>query len=162
MFAACLAAWGLNPSNEPLNETVDLIEINHFHDDQGRPLFDQLLFYDWSDEQGRFQVRDWRLMKSNHQVPLPSARDGEHVAVWSDCKSRDMIRATRARIVRETWTQYDPELAEREYLPEHKRRKLINAAPPRGTLAAKEAANGGSDRAIPLRPLQNPAPRPDR
>jgi hypothetical protein len=159
---ACAALWGLNPTSDFLDETVDLIEINHFHDDEGRPLFDQVLFYDWSNEHGRYQVRDWRLLKSIHQVPLPSAREREFIAVWNDSKLRDTLRATKAKIVRESWTQYDPELVEREFLPEHKRRKLMHV-PARHQPAAAELRDSGRDaRPMPLIPLQTPAPRPTR
>ena len=120
------AIWN---QKEVINERVDLIEINHFHDDQGRPVFDQVIFYDWSEADNRYQIRDWRLLKNSNQVPLRSTQDGNYSAVWNDFKARDVIRKTESKLIRETWTTFDPELVEREFLPEGKRRKLRE--PPR-------------------------------
>lgn len=165
----CWAVLGLSPASEVPEEKVDLIEINHFHDDQGRPVFDQIIFYDWSASVGRYQVRDWRLLKSPNQIPLYNARDQEFVAVWNDFKAHDTLRATKAKVVRETWTQYDPELVEREFLPENKRRKLRDVSNPKKSLAptgsasssspeaspmGREQADQRSSSAAPLRPLQ--------
>jgi hypothetical protein len=155
-IAVCLAGWGLHPDRSDAEETVDLIEINHFHDDQGRPVFDQILFYDWSPAQGRYQLRDWRLLKSQNQIPLASARDREFVAVWTDPKTRDTLRATKAKIVRETWTHFDPELVEREYLAENLRRKLKDVPAIRQNVSAEQTGQEVTARR-PLRPLQSPA-----
>jgi hypothetical protein len=140
--------WGSRPS----------IEINHFHDDQGRPVFDQIIFYDWSPTEHRYQIRDWRLLKNSNQLPLRSTSDGEYVAVWSDFKSRDVLRKTQAKLVRESWTQYDPELVEREFLPEGKRRKL-REAPGISKAPSITGAQGSTTSASPLRPLQAPSSR---
>ena len=164
-FAVCLAVFGASPGNKNSDERVDLIEINHFHDDQGRPVFDQILFYDWSPADQRYQIRDWRLLKNAYQVPLRNASDGEYVAVWSDFKSRDVVRKTQAKLIRESWTQYDPELVEREFLPEGKRRKLRDASPtvkgafptePRPASTSRTSAEPGQNS---LRPLQTPMDR---
>ena len=120
----CLATLSLNPARSAAVDEVDLIEINHFFDEQGRLVFDQIIYYDWSDEESRYQVRDWRLLKNPSQIPLRNWRDGNFVSVWHDFKHRDVLRRVQAKTLRETWTQYDPELVEREFLPEERRRKL--------------------------------------
>ncbi|MFN0055816.1 MAG: hypothetical protein ACKV0T_27040 [Planctomycetales bacterium] len=161
----CLAVCGANVSTKIPEERVDLIEINHFHDDQGRPVFDQIIFYDWSPLDRRYQIRDWRLLKNPNQVPLRTAREGEYVAVWTDFKSRDAIRKTQAKLLRESWTQYDPELVEREFLPEGKRRKLrempVATRNGEGTPADRSIANTARlpDPAATLTPLQTPIRR---
>ena len=165
-LAVYLSLLGLNPGRDIPEERVDLIEINHFHDDQGRPVFDQIIFYDWSAADSRYQVRDWRLLKSPNQIPLHNARDREFVATWNDFKAQDTLRTTKAKLMRETWTQYDPELVEREFLPENKRRKLRDVSttkklagiPANPQPAPSQSSAGGSD-APSLRPLQAPAPR---
>lgn len=151
----CLALCGAGASTKVAEERVDLIEINHFHDDLGRPVFDQILFYDWSTVDRRYQLRDWRLLKNPNQVPLRTAREGEYVAVWTDFKSRDAIRKTQAKLLRESWTQYDPELVEREFLPEGKRRKLREMP----ALTQSVTSNPPDRSSAPLRPLQNPEAR---
>jgi hypothetical protein len=73
-------------------------------------------------------VRAWRLLKSPSQIPR---RDGPLFStVWHD---GDVLRRVRCRSVRETWTQYDPELLERKFLPKDKRDALrrIHVAPDR-------------------------------
>lgn len=158
-LAACLAVWGANPAAKVIQEQVDLIEINHFHDDQGRPVFDQILFYDWSPTDRRYQVRDWRLLKNSNQIPLRMVREGEYMAVWSDFKNNDALRETRAKLVRESWTQYDPELIEREFLPEGKRRKFRDANPSAKLLENVPAAAASPPAHTALRPIQLPLAR---
>jgi hypothetical protein len=45
-----------------LRDKVDLVEYNHFYDENMNHKFDQLIFYDWSNQKKRFQVRDWRMV----------------------------------------------------------------------------------------------------
>ena len=123
-IAVCLTALTLSPADEATVDQVDLIEINHFYDDQGRLVFDQVIYFDWSPEHSRYQVRDWRLLKALGQVPLRDWRDGGYVSEWEDFKQRNGLRRVRAKSVRETWTQYDPELVEREFLAQEKRAEL--------------------------------------
>ena len=164
-ITVCFTLWGFHPSSHVPEETVDLIEINHFHDDQGLLIFDQILFYDWSESHGRYQVRDWRLLKSPNQIPLPSARDREYVSVWNDFKTHDTLRTTKSKTIRETWTQYDPEQTEREFLPESKRRKLNDLSAQHKRMSTSAAPNPAGTTGpsstnprtpTPLRPLQNP------
>ena len=108
-------------------DQVDLIEVNHFYDDQSRLVFDQVIFYDWCTYDNRYQVRAWRLLKHSAQIPRRNWRTGEHETIWRD---GDVLRRIRAKVVRETWTQYDPEILEREFLPKEYRRKL-RTRPPR-------------------------------
>jgi hypothetical protein len=158
-LAVCLAVCGGNPAATVSTERVDLMEVNHFHDDQGRPVFDQIIFYDWSSTDHRYQIRDWRLLKNANQVPLRRTSDGEYVAVWTDFKNRDVLRTTQAKLVRETWTQYDPELIEREYLPEGKRRKLRETPTLAKLYASSDAPGTGGNSATALRPVQSPTRR---
>ncbi len=131
-IAVCLTALTLSPADEVTVDQVDLVEINHFYDDQGRLVFDQLIYYDWSSVQHRYQVRDWRLLKTPTQVPLRDWRTGCYVSEWEDFKQRNGLRRVKSKSVRETWTQYDPELVEREFLAQEKRAELtrIPAAAP--------------------------------
>ena len=120
-IAVYMAAVCLNPVEDVAFDTVDLIEVNHFYDEQGRLVFDQVIFYDWSPAQSRYQVRDWRLLKTPAQLPRRNWSRDEFVAIWHD---GEVLRKVRAQAIRESWTQYDPELVEREYLPKEKRREL--------------------------------------
>ena len=72
---------GLNPRENVARETVDLIEVNHFYDEYGRLVFDQVIFYDWSADDSRYMVRAWRLVKNPAQLPQRDWQDGGYVAV---------------------------------------------------------------------------------
>jgi len=128
---ACLIAWGISPREDIAVEKVDLIEVNHFYDDQGRLVFDQCIFYDWSSADGRYMVRAWRLVKNPSQLPQRDWAHGGHTAIWQD---GEVLRKVRAGSMRESFTQYDPELVEREYLPKELRRDLTPS------LSARSAA----------------------
>jgi hypothetical protein len=112
---------GVNPHERVARDSVDLIEVNHFYDEYGRLVLDQVIFYDWSAEHSRYMVRAWRLVKNASQLPQRDWQEGGYIAVWQD---GEVLRDVRSTAVRETWTQYDPELVEREYLPKEKRREL--------------------------------------
>src|SRR4030095_15857088 len=118
---ALIVVLGLNPTEDVSREKVDLMEVNHFHDEQGRSVFDQVIFYDWSPEHSRYMVRAWRLVKNPTQLPERDWRDGGYLAVLRD---GEVVRGVQAASMRETWTQYDPELAEREFLPKERRKEL--------------------------------------
>jgi hypothetical protein len=125
LVGSCLLTWGITPREDIAVETVDLIEVNHFYDDQGRLVFDQCIFYDWSPADGRFMVRAWRLVKNPSQLPQRDWAAGGYTAVWQD---GDVLRKVVSEGMRESWTQHDPELVEREYLPKERRRDLTPAA----------------------------------
>jgi len=111
----------LNPVDNVATDRVDLIEINHFYDELGKHVFDQVIFYDWSSQSGRYNVRAWRLLKRPAQIPQRDWIRGNYVAVWHD---GIVLRKVLAETVQESWTQYDPELVERAFLPKEQRREL--------------------------------------
>lgn len=106
-----------------VSDYVDMVEVNHFFDKQGRLIFDQVIFWEWNSSESRFHVRAWRLVKSPSQIPR---RDGQlHRCCWHD---GEVFREVTCRHVSETWTQYDPELLERNILPQDRRRDLSRYA----------------------------------
>ncbi len=123
--AVVLASLCSNLREGVARDHVDLIEVNHFYDETGKLVFDQVIFYDWSVEHGRYNVRDWKLLKKTGQIPVRNWSKGEFLAVWYD---GDTLRVVRSSSVRESWTQYDPELLEREYFPKEKRAGLMRVA----------------------------------
>lgn len=124
MIAALQAAvllLAIVPAELTATEHVDLAESNWFYDENGKLIFQQVIFYDWCQHHERFQVRAWRLVKHPSQVPARDWEGGGYLATWND---GEVMRRVRADSFRESWTQYDPELAEREYLEKHKRPEL--------------------------------------
>lgn len=73
-----LLALALNPQPDVACDEVDLLEVNHFHDADGRLVFDQVIFWSFDWEQSRYEVQAWRLLKTQSQVPING------VAIWHD------------------------------------------------------------------------------
>ena len=42
-IGAMVVLLGLNPTEDVSREKVDLMEVNHFYDEQGRLVFDQVI-----------------------------------------------------------------------------------------------------------------------
>ena len=124
-LAVVITAIGLTPRESVTSDRVDLIELNHFYDEHGKHVFDQIIFYDWSAEDSRYHVRAWRLLKKPAQIPTRNWSQGDYLAVWHD---GEVLRRVRAAATRESWTQYDPELVEREFLAKEKRPDLARLA----------------------------------
>jgi hypothetical protein len=99
-------------------QRVDLIELNHFVDQEGREVFRQLIFYDWSSTHRRYHVRAWRLVKDASQLPQRRWDPAIYQCTWHD---DHQLRQVWSPAFRETWSQKDPERANREILPEDQR-----------------------------------------
>lgn len=150
-ICASLVAFGIAPQEDVARESVDLIELNHFYDEHGRLVFDQVIFYDWSSSESRYNVRAWRLVKNPSQLPQRDWSGGGYSAMWQD---GEQIRHIRSKSIRETWTQYDPELVEREYLPKEKRKELRTVSVHRPKKAAATASTH------PTEPRRSESPDP--
>ena len=109
-------------SGSVLRQRVDLIELNHFVDDDGREVFRQVIFYDWSETHRRFHVRAWRLVKRDSQMPERRWNPRRFQCTWHD---EGRLRQVWAPQMRETWTQQDPERVNRALLPEDQRVPLF-------------------------------------
>lgn len=118
-----LVVFAAIPTSETVVDRVAVAEVNHYYDGQGRPIFDQVIYYDWCPVTQRHQVRAWRLIKRDELIPR---RDWQRGGFLSRFRDGDRIREVWAAERRETWTQYDPELAERDYLPREHRRGLTD------------------------------------
>jgi hypothetical protein len=123
--AACLLVLGMVPVSPVVDDTADVIEINRYYDHDGKRVFQQLIFWDWREEEGAYRVFAWRMVKSREQHPVFDHWRGEYTLVFLD---QGVLRRIRAPSLRETWTQYDPELLDRQFLSPNQRRGLANAA----------------------------------
>ena len=141
-ICASLVAFGIAPQEDVARESVDLIELNHFYDEHGRLVFDQVIFFDWSASESRYNVRAWRLVKNPAQLPQRDWSAGGYSAMWQD---GEQIRHIRSKSIRETWTQYDPELVEREHLPKEKRKELKTVSVSRTKKSAAPAVTQSNE-----------------
>ena len=122
MTFAGLLLIGVAPNSStspaPIRQRVDMIELNHFVDDEGREVFQQVIFYDWSKAHDCFHVRAWRLIKKPSQLPQRRWDPKQYQCTWND---EGLLRQVWAPSMRETWTQRDPERVNRAILPEEQR-----------------------------------------
>lgn len=109
------------PNASTTDERVDLIELNHFFDENGRHVFDQVIFYQWSTTHNRYHVKAWRLVKDPAQLPKQTWKPSGYRCVWYD---EGTLRSVFAEAYRETWTQIDPERSNRQLLPQDQRTGL--------------------------------------
>ncbi len=116
-------APGTGTGSAAIKQRVDLIELNHFVDDDGREVFQQVIFYDWSRMHRRFHVRAWRLVKHSSQIPTRHWSPKRYECTWHE---DGLLRTVWAPKLRETWSQRDPERVNRALLPEDQRIPLIS------------------------------------
>jgi hypothetical protein len=112
------------PYGEPVAERVDVIEINALYDETGRKVFDQDIFWDWCPCRERHAVVAWRLVKHPSQLPERDWERGGWSMLWQD---GEVVRLVRAKSVRRTYLQFDPEIEDRKILSKEKRRGLTPA-----------------------------------
>lgn len=119
LLLAALACGDVRDARMPVVEDrVDVVELNHFYDCEGKPVLDQLIFWDFCRGSERFQVRAWRLWRSETAA---------HSAAWKGVIifiDGERLRVIRYVTRRESWTQEDPELIERTVLPTDQRKDL--------------------------------------
>ena len=128
-FAFCLfvCATVSHKGNQSADENVDLIELNHFFDQQGRLVYDQVIFYELAPETGRFQVRAWCLVEDREYLNRRPVQDQEtqlYEVNWFDTDQR-LKRKITSRLYRESWTQVDPERSNKKLHDERLRISLI-------------------------------------
>ena len=148
MTALALLALTMLPVEGVIDDRCDVIEINSLYDGEGGLVFQQIIFWDWGGRTGR-RVVAWRLWKDPTKTPTRK-HTGEWEVVWQDGK---VLRRVTACCFRRTWTQFDPELADRKNFPRDKRRGLTNPT-------VHSAASGISNDDLPWadEPVRPPAP----
>ena len=128
-FTLCLffCAVVSSKGNPTADEYVDLIELNHFYDQQGRLVYDQVIFYERAPETGRFQVRAWCLVEDREDLnrrPVKNYQTQLYQVDWFDTDQR-ILRKVTSRLYRESWTQVDPERANKKVHDERLRISMI-------------------------------------
>ena len=125
MLAVTLLIATMIPAENVVRDTVDVIELNHFYDKENlKHIFDQYIYWDFDTSRwfgGQHHVVDWRLATGKKNMLPRRAVGGGFVQTFWD---KDQLREVRSISLRETWTTYDPELAERARFPKEERRGL--------------------------------------
>lgn len=126
LFAACAligAACAEVPPPGVAYDAADVSEQNAFYDECGKLIFIQHVWWLWSNDFARHECLAWRMARHHSQRPARDWRNGGYVAVWYD---GDLLRVTRTGGFRESWTQVDVEVIDRQVLPKEQRRELSN------------------------------------
>lgn len=108
-------------------ESVDLIEFNHFHDVKGNEVYQQMIFYEWSHERNQYEVRAWLLddeRDGQSRRPTRTYSDNRYHVRWFD-RDQKINRHLHSVHFRESWSQVDPERANKTLLPEAARVALV-------------------------------------
>lgn len=121
LLMIAIGVAGAGDQKSEAHQSVDLIELNHFFDEHGRHVFDQVIFYDWSKRHKRFHVKAWRLVKDKRQLPEQTWKPAGHRCVWHD---DGVLRTVSSSAFRETWSQVDPERTNRKLLAQDRRTGL--------------------------------------
>lgn len=112
-------------SQVELNQSVDLIELNHYYDDSGRHAYDQIIFYEWSPDYRRYHVIAWCLVENDlDRMPTYDSHSELHRVSWQD-RDLKLRRTVSSKLYRETWSQTDPERANKKLLEEKYRISLL-------------------------------------
>jgi len=124
-----ILAGGMNAGTKSrvAEESVDLIELNHFHDPCGRHVYDQVIFYQIAPETGQFRVRAWCLVEDRESLSrrptLDPATGIARVEWWDD--QQQILRRLKSPQFRESWTQIDPERQDKTKWDERTRLSLM-------------------------------------
>lgn len=98
--------------------TVDIVEVNHFYNDEGRPVWCQAIFWEWEPVDSEYHARDWVFVDQKPFADVKRRPDGGAVVyVPSEVPGGQVVREIRGRLYRESWTQFDREAADRYRSP---------------------------------------------
>ncbi|MAG01759.1 hypothetical protein CMI42_00310 [Candidatus Pacearchaeota archaeon] len=102
-------------------DKADILELNHYFDDNGKRVFDQIILWNWHHSEGEHHVFAWRFAKQPGQIPQRNWSKNNYTIQWLDGKT---LRYVESDSQRETWTQYDPEVHDRTFFRQSQRREL--------------------------------------
>ena len=111
IFCLCIV-----PQSPVPCDRVSTLELNNFYDGEGKLIFIQLIGWTENDT-----VRFWRMAKGDQYIPKRDWGNGGYCVTFAD---GDELRTVVSNSFRETWSQDDPELANRVILPAEKRKPL--------------------------------------
>ena len=112
------------PSCPTIVDEFDLVEVNHYVGDQDKIVFDQLILWDWSRLDRRFNAHYWTMMHDgwdDQRMPRRDYKKDRWVIQYVD---HDIERVIYCKWFRESWTRVDPERENRILFQEMWRRGL--------------------------------------
>jgi len=106
------------------HDHCDLTELNHYFDAQGRNVYDQVIFYEWSPEHSVYHVRSWIIVEDSQRLPRRNYSNNIYKIRYTDRESK-IERLITSTHFRESYTQTDPERDNKRLLDERLRHSLI-------------------------------------
>jgi len=106
------------------HDHCDLVELNHFFDAQGRNVYDQVIFYEWSAEHSVYHVRSWLIVEDSSRLPRRNYSNNLYHIRYTERESK-IERLITSTHFRESWTHFDPERDNKRLLDERLRHGLI-------------------------------------
>src|SRR3990167_8188906 len=102
------------PNTEPINDSFDLLERNHFYDGEGNEFFIQLIMWDIKDEEPFLFCQHFTLEKVGKESKMVIFWDFPHKSVLFISFNDKKFRRIHFKKFKESWTQEDPEMIFRE------------------------------------------------
>lgn len=141
-FLFCLISINPPPS-DIVKDQVEFLELNHFHDEYGRIVFDQYLFYDKYPRTTIEYTRQWRLIRGSRETEVKDEWGLNPVYLGSPDYHLDLYnkeiafveglvgenrieRRIKFRWFNETYTQIDTELENRQIIDKMERIPFSN------------------------------------
>ena len=158
-FHGNLFAGASNPTSFGVaEEYVDLIELNHFYDHKGRYVYSQSLFWTRDPRDSRFHIRAWVLIDDRltyNRRPLRDEQSDQWFCQWYD-QEQKILRKIRSKMYRESWTQVDPERADKAFLGEADRIALIKKIQPADVAKESDSSPPLEDYVVEVVPENRP------
>ncbi len=108
-----------------LIDQVDRIELNHLVcPETGEMRFTQVIYWAWRHDLAGSHVVAWRLVRNERPFRIRHDPAGPHERI---VEPDGTYRIIRARVYHESTTTHDPELDDRETLPQDQRRGLTRS-----------------------------------
>lgn len=104
-------------------EHVDMVEINHLHDANGKPLIIQWIFWEWYEDESNCHVRLYKEAYEHDREKLMRVGDFTRFDFWDG--STESHRRIFVSHTKESWSQVDPERADKEHVAETERIRLV-------------------------------------
>ena len=101
-------------------ESVDMVEVNRYHNRDGDIAYTQVVFWDWDHEDNQYHCRAWTMLDREDKRPFVMYPGGIVRSKWIGIDKQET--EINAVFLRESWSQVDPEREDGKQYPESKRR----------------------------------------
>ncbi len=105
----------------PVLDSLPIAEDNIYYDEYGKRVFEQIIFYRYYSDMSAYHVADYRMSDKGTILIFFSRSLNQYVYL---IYVEGLLREIRVNSRFISWTQYDPEVWDRNFLPMSDRKKL--------------------------------------